>query len=140
MLALTHLPVAAERTHSHRRRAIAMSYRDVEDKRLGRELAELPAAGGAAPAAGGAGPLSALEISHFKEHGFVLLRGLIDPATVLEWRGVLCYHIAATVSGFDASDDSTWPAGDGFAEAQVQMPTRIMPYSIQWCCGLAQWR
>ncbi len=104
-----------------------MSFRDVEDRRLWEELAQMDSADTSqpvplldddAPSAGG--PLRQDQIAFFKEHGYLLCRGFLDNDTVVRWREAFAGHIAQKVPGFDLVDDTTWPqSAEGFAEAQA---------------------
>ncbi len=48
--------------------------------------------------------LDADQILHFKQHGYVILRGFIHPDTLQQWRTQFWGHVGA-----DCDDPSTWP-------------------------------
>ena len=48
--------------------------------------------------------LDADQITHFKQHGYVILRDFVDAATLATWRDQFWNHVGA-----DRDDSGTWP-------------------------------
>ena len=58
------------------------------------------------------GPLSSEQILRFKEEGFIVIRGLIEPDTVATWRQSLMelgHASADPPEAFDPDVEATWP-------------------------------
>jgi hypothetical protein len=53
--------------------------------------------------------LSEQQVAQFKDEGFLLLRGWLDPAEVARWREDYWAHIRDSHPSFDPDDESTWP-------------------------------